>query len=96
MAPGLALVATSLGLQLGLSWALPSPTQIEAICILLCSLCQVALSSEQAVADLDLHLPGGPISSVPSGQIQTTYKHHPTTTTSDIPKGKTQWAPEPH
>ena len=49
----------------------------------------------QMVADPALHLMGGPEASTLSAQLQTTSKHH-TTTTSDTLKEQTQQAPEPH
>ena len=47
--PRLALAAAGFGSQLGLSWALPSPAQVAAICRLLSGLCCVTLDRTQAV-----------------------------------------------
>ena len=53
-------------------------------------------SKTQLVVDLGLYFPGGPRASSPSGQLKTTSKHHPTTSTSDTFKGWIQGAPVPH
>ena len=87
MAPGLALAAASLGSQLGLSWAPPSPAQVAAIFRLLCSTFGVALDGAQVENDLGLHLSGDRRASEPSGHLQTTLKNHPTFSTKDTLKG---------
>ena len=93
-APDPALPAVYLCLQLGLSWALPSPAQVAAICRSLCSSCRWASGKTQVVADLDLRLPGGPRAMAP-GTASEHIKHHPTTSTSNTLKGQTHQAPEP-
>ena len=96
VAPDTALAAAGLTSQLGLTWILPSPAQVAAICRSLCSLCQVAPDKTQAVPDLGLHLLGGLRASTLSGQLQITSKHrHQTTSTSNTLKGQTQGAQEP-
>ena len=93
-APGLMLAAAGLGSQFGLAGAPPSPAQVAAICISLCSSYQLALDRTQAAADLGLNLLGDPRASVPCRHLQTTLKHHSTTSTSDPLKGQTHQAPE--
>ena len=60
-----------------------SPAQVAVICRSLCSSCQVAHCRAQVAAGLGQYLPGGPRGSIPSGQLQTMLKHHPTTSTSN-------------
>ena len=69
VAPGLALAAASLGLQLGLTRTPPSPAQVAAVCRSLCSSSRLALGRTKQVAELDLYLPEGPRASVPNGQL---------------------------
>ena len=75
-------------LQVGLSMVPPNPVQVPAICIPLCSSCQVARGSAQVVVDLGTQLSGGPRTSTPADQIQTTPEHHPPTSISNARKDK--------
>ena len=49
---------------------------MAVICRLLYSSCREAMSRTQVGADLGLHHPGTPRACAPSGQLQTTLKHH--------------------
>lgn len=50
----------------------------------------------QAAADLGLHLPKGPRTNIPSGQLQLIPEHHLTISTNEKLEDQTRQAPMAH
>ena len=86
MAPGKALGATSLDLQLHVRIFKPSTSSSHLR--LLCSSFRVALGRTQVEDDLSLHHPEKLRAYTPSGQLKTTLKHHHPTPAQLILQGQ--------